>query len=235
MNGLLNLIIRKGYIDQEYIEAHTVGFEKLKETAAQWPPQRVEQVSGVPAAQLEEAADILGTTPTLVSTVLQGFYQSMQATAASVQVNNLHLIRGLLGRPGCGILQMNGQPTAQNTRETGCDGALPAFRNWDDQKHVSDLARVWNVDPQQIPSWAPPTHCMQMFRYAEQGSIKMLWVIATNPAVSLPDIPRIRRILQKEGLFLVVQDAFMTETAQYADVVLPAAIWGEKTGTFTKR
>jgi ferredoxin-nitrate reductase len=102
-----------------------VGFEKLKETAAQWPPQRVEQVRGVPADQLEEAAEILGTAPTLVSTVLQGFYRSMQATAASVQVNNLHLIRGLLGRPSCGILQMNGQPTAQNTRETVATALCP--------------------------------------------------------------------------------------------------------------
>ena len=71
---------------------------------------------------------------------------------------------------------------------------------------------------------------MQIFRYAEAGSIQFLWVIATNPAVSLPDLPRIRKILGKEDLFLVVQDAFLTETTEFADVVLPAAIWGEKTG-----
>jgi anaerobic selenocysteine-containing dehydrogenase len=89
------------------------------------------------------------------------------------------------------------------------------------------------VEPDRIPHWSPPTHAMQIFRYAEQGSIKLLWVSATNPAVSLPELHRVRRILSDESLFLVVQDAFLTETAALADVVLPAALWGEKTGTFT--
>ena len=84
-----------------------------------------------------------------------------------------------------------------------------------------------------IPHWSPPTHAMQIWRYAEQGSIKLLWISATNPAVSLPELSRIRSILAKDDLFVVVQDPFLTETAQYADVILPAAIWGEKTGAFT--
>ncbi|MBI3803106.1 MAG: nitrate reductase [Nitrospirae bacterium] len=233
MNGLLHLIIKNKWIDSGYIGAHTIGFDDLEKTVQAWTPARVEQISTVPAKKLQEAAEILGTAPTLVSAVLQGFYQSMQATAASCQVNNLHLIRGLIGRPGCGIYQMNGQPTAQNTRECGADGDLPAFRNWDNPKHIDELARLWNVDRGIIPHWTPPTHAMQIFRYAEQGSIKMLWISATNPAVSLPDLSRVRPILKKEGLFVVVQDAFMTETAALADVVLPAAIWGEKTGCFT--
>src|SRR5690349_22655452 len=157
----------------------------------------------------------------------------MQATASSVQVNNLHLITGLIGKDGCGIYQMNGQPTAQNTRETGADGDLPGFRNWGNEEHVKQLAELWNIDPIVIPHWAPPTHAMEIWRYAEQGSIKLLWISATNPAVSLPDLPRIRKILDKQDLFVVVQDAWMTETAEHADVVLPAAIWGEKTGCFT--
>jgi anaerobic selenocysteine-containing dehydrogenase len=98
---------------------------------------------------------------------------------------------------------------------------------------VADLARLWNVEPMQIPHWGPPTHAMEIFRYAERGSIEFLWVIGTNPAVSLPDLGRIRSILSQEGLFLVVSDAFLSETARLADVVLPAALWGEKTGTFT--
>jgi ferredoxin-nitrate reductase len=139
----------------------------------------------------------------------------------------------MLGKPGCGVLQMNGQPTAQNTRETGANGDLPAFRNWDNVDHIQQLADLWNVDRMKIPHWAPPTHAMQIFRYAEQGSINFLWISATNPAVSLPELSRIREILSKEDLFLVVQDLFLTETARFADVVLPAATWGEKTGTFT--
>ena len=233
LNGLLHLIIAAGQVDRAYVDAHTVGFDELARVVEGWDPGRVEAVSGVPAADLRAAADILGRAETLVSTVLQGVYQSMQGTAAACQVNNLHLIRGMLGRPGAGIYQMNGQPTAQNTRETGADGDLPGFRNWDNIEHIRELAGVWNVHVDKIPHWAPPTHAMQIFRYCETGSIRMLWIQATNPAVSLPELHRIREILRKPGLFVVVQDAFLTETAELADVVLPAALWAEKTGCFT--
>ena len=84
-----------------------------------------------------------------------------------------------------------------------------------------------------IPHWAPPTHAMQLWRYAEQGSIRLLWITATNPAVSLPDLARIRKILAREELLVVVQDLYMTETAELADIVLPGATWGEKTGCLT--
>lgn len=233
LNGLLNQVIESGRTDQKFIQEHTVGFEFLRDTVALWSPDRVEKVSGVPADKLRAAANILGFANSLVSSVLQGVYQSNQATAAAVQVNNLNLIRGLIGKPGCGVLQMNGQPTAQNTRECGADGDLPGFRNWDNPAHIEDLAKIWNVNPGIIPHWAPPTHAMQIFRYCETGSIRMLWISATNPAVSLPDLPRVRRILQKDSLFVIAQDAFMTETTELADVVLPAALWGEKTGCFT--
>jgi anaerobic selenocysteine-containing dehydrogenase len=233
INGLIHRIIQAGHIDRDYIEAHTSGFDELAATVRQWTPERVEEVTGVPSGLLCAAAKVLGETKSLVSTALQGVYQSMQATAAACQINNLHLIRGLLGCPGSGIYQMNGQPTAQNTRETGADGDLPAFRNWDNPEHIEELARLWNIDASVIPHWAPPTHAMQIFRYAETGSIKLLWISATNPAVSMPELRRVREILGKPDLFIVVQDAFRTETAEMADLVLPAAIWGEKTGCFT--
>ncbi|MFF4494931.1 molybdopterin oxidoreductase family protein [Streptomyces sp. NPDC001546] len=233
LNALLHEVIRAGHIDRDWIGAHTVGFEELEEAVKDCDPQWAADICDVRAADIMAAAELLGTADRLLSTVLQGVYQSHQATAAAVQVNNLHLIRGMLGRPGAGVLQMNGQPTAQNTRECGADGDLPGFRNWENDEHVADLARVWNVEPSAIPHYAPPTHALQMFRYAEQGSLKMLWISATNPAVSLPELARIRSILSRRRLFTVVQDLFLTETAQLADVVLPAATWGEKTGTFT--
>ncbi|MGY2079614.1 molybdopterin oxidoreductase family protein [Modestobacter sp. SYSU DS0657] len=233
MNALLHEVIANGWVDDEYVQAHAVGFAELEKRVADYPPPLAAQICDVPVEQIREAARILGTAERLMSSVLQGFYQSHQASAAATQVNNLHIIRGMLGRPGCGLLQMNGQPTAQNTRECGADGDLPAFRNWSNEAHVEDLARVWNLDPMQIPHYSPPTHAMQMFRYAEEGSIRFMWVQATNPAVSLPELGRIREVLAQERLFLVVQDIFLSETAQLADVVLPAATWGEKTGTFT--
>ncbi len=234
MNGLLHeIVVAHDWVDRDYVEAHTIGFEELAKRLEDFPVERAAEICDVPVDDLREAARLLGTTDHLLSTVLQGFYQSHQATAAAVQVNNLHLVRGMLGKPGCGVLQMNGQPTAENTRECGADGDLAGFRNWSNDAQVADLARVWNIEPTDIPHWSPPTHAMQMFRYAEDGSLRMLWVQATNPAVSLPELARIRSILSQERLFLVVQDLFLTETAQLADVVLPAATWGEKTGTFT--
>ncbi|WP_427912575.1 molybdopterin oxidoreductase family protein [Ramlibacter sp. MMS24-I3-19] len=233
LNGLLHLLMEGGHVDRAFVEAHTLGFDKLREVVQPYTPERVQQISGIDAQKLRDAARIIATSSMLLSTCLQGVYQSNQATAAAVQVNNINLVLGRIGKPGCGILQMNGQPTSENTRETGADGDLPAFRNWENTEHIAELARLWNVEPARIPHWAPPTHSMQIFRYCETGSIRMLWIQATNPAVSLPNLDRVRAILGKPDLFVVVQDAFMTETAALADVVLPTAIWGEKTGTFT--
>ena len=233
LNGLAQQLIENGWIDREFVDLHTIGFDALEQTVSSYTPDRVAEICGVAADDVRRAAQVIGEAEHLLTFVLQGVYQSHQATASACAANNVNLLRGMIGRPGCGILQMNGQPTAQNTRETGCNGDLPGFRNWQNEAHVAELARLWNVEPLQIPHWGPPTHAMEIFRYAEQGSIDFLWVSGTNPAVSLPQLDRIRSILSREGLFLVVSDAFLTETARLADVVLPAALWGEKTGTFT--
>jgi anaerobic selenocysteine-containing dehydrogenase len=233
MNALQRELIANGWTDRDYVDAHTTGFEELERTVDPYTPEKAAEICHVPADDIRAAARLIGTCERLLSTVLQGFYQSTQATAASCQVNNVHLLRGMLGRPGAGVLQMNGQPTAHNTRETGADGDLPGFRNWDNAEHIGELAALWNVDEMTIPHWAPPTHAMQIWRYAEQGSIVLLWISATNPAVSLPELSRIRQILERERLFVVVQDLFLNETAELADVVLPGATWAEKTGCFT--
>ena len=233
MNGLTRELFANGWIDEEWVQAHTIGVDELRSTVDPYTPDKVAQICGIDADDLRRAARIFGESENVLSTVLQGFYQSHQATASSVAVNNLHLLRGLIGRPGSGVLQMNGQPTAQNNRECGADGDLPGFRNWDNIKHVQELANLWNVDAVTIPHWAPPTHAMQIFNYAEEGSIELLWICATNPAVSMPESARIRKILQGDRCFVIVQDLFRTESAELADVVLPAAGWGEKTGTFT--
>jgi anaerobic selenocysteine-containing dehydrogenase len=233
LNGLAQQLIDNDRIDREFLDAHTVGLERLERTVSAYTPERVAEICGVAANDVRRAAEIVGDAERLLTFVLQGVYQSHQATASACAANNINLLRGMIGRPGAGILQMNGQPTAQNTRETGCNGDLPGFRNWQNEAHVAELARLWNVEQLQIPHWGPPTHAMEIFRYAEQGSIGFLWVSGTNPAVSLPELHRIRSILSRDDLMLVVSDAFLTETARLADVVLPAAIWGEKTGTFT--
>ncbi|NUO89956.1 MAG: molybdopterin-dependent oxidoreductase, partial [Dermatophilaceae bacterium] len=213
MNALLHELVATGAVDEEWVNSHTVGYDDLRKVVERYTPEVVSAICDVPADDIRAAARLLGDAQALVSTVLQGFYQSHQATAAAVQVNNVHLVRGLIGRPGCGILQMNGQPTAQNTRECGADGDMAGFRNWNNPDHVADLAKVWNIEPKQIPHATPPTHAMQIMRYVEDGSIRLLWVSGTNPAVSMPELARMREILSQERLFLVVQDIFLTETA----------------------
>jgi anaerobic selenocysteine-containing dehydrogenase len=233
LDALVHEVIANGWVDERYVADHAVGFEALERCTRDCTPEWAAGICDVDAAEIRDAARAIGTAERLLQTVLQGVYQSHQATAAACQVNNLAILRGMLGKPGCGVLQMNGQPTAQNTRETGADGDLPGFRNWANDDHVADLARVWNLEPLQIPHWGPPTHAMQIFRYVEQGSIRFLWVTATNPAASLPELARVRSLLERDSLFLVVQDIFPTETTALADVVLPAATWAEKTGTYT--
>ena len=233
MNALARELFVNGWVNDGWVAEHTVGVDDLRAVVEGYSPEEAGRICGVRPDDVRQAARIFGTSERVLSTVLQGFYQSHQATAAAVAVNNLHLLRGMIGRPGAGVLQMNGQPTAQNNRECGADGDLPGFRNWGNPEHVAELARLWNVDELTIPHWAPPTHAMQIFRYAEQGSIGLLWVAGTNPAVSMPELRRMRRVLGKQQCFTVVQDLFLTETARLADVVLPAAGWGEKTGCFT--
>lgn len=233
LNGLIQQLIEQGHADRAFVEAHTIGFDELAATVASYTPERVAEIAHIPADQIRQAASMIGGSKMLLSTCLQGIYQSNQGTAAAVQVNNVNLVLGRIGRPGCGILQMNGQPTAENSRETGSGGDLSGFRNFDNPCHVEEMAKLWNVDPATLPNWGPPTHALQIFDYVMDGSIRVLWIIGTNPAVSIPDLNRLRADLRRESVFVVVQDAFMTETADMADVVLPAAIWGEKTGCST--
>jgi anaerobic selenocysteine-containing dehydrogenase len=233
LNALQHELLAGGDIDEEFLPAHVIGLEDLRAQVASCTPEWAAGICGVDAGLIREAAAVIASAQRLLCTVLQGVYQSHQATAAACQVNNLVLLRGMLGRPGCGVLQMNGQPTAQNTRETGANGDLPGFRNWANDDHVEDLARIWNVDPLQIPHYGPPSHAMEMIRYMEEGSLSFFWVSATNPLVSLPEAGRIRSVFEQERVFLVVQDLFLTKTAAVADVVVPAATQTEKTGTFT--
>lgn len=233
LNGIQNLLFKKGYINEEYVKNFVVNRDALEKTVNDYPLDYVSKITAVPEADIEKAADILGKTPSLLSTALQGVYQSHQATASACAVNNINLLLGHLGKPGSGIFQMNGQPTAQNNREAGCNGEYPGFRNHLNKNHMQGLADLWNIDYDKLPHWNEPTHIQNILTYIQGGLMEMLWVSGTNPLVSLPNLPRTRDILTKPDLFLVVQDIFTTETTAIADVVLPAAAWGEKTGCFT--
>ncbi|KAF1838463.1 nitrate reductase [Decorospora gaudefroyi] len=233
LNGIEHLLFENDWVDYEWVEKHTVGLDALKDVVKKYTPDHVEEITGVPAEDLKKAAEIIGTTRTLLSTALQGVYQSNQATGAACQINNINLLRGMIGKPGCGIFQMNGQPTAQNNRETGCDGEFPGFRNHLNPAHMQQLAELWNIDPIKVPHWNEPTHIENILGFISKGTIEMLWISGTNPLVSLPNIQGVRDLMTKEDLFVICQDIYPTETTAIADVVLPAAAWGEKTGCFT--
>ncbi|MEV7804122.1 molybdopterin-dependent oxidoreductase [Microbispora sp. NPDC088329] len=228
LNGLLHELIAGGWHDVAYVAAHTVGFERLWRVVEAYPAKRAAEICGVPVALIEQAAEILGAAERLVSTVGPDFLGSNQATAAACQVNNVHLLRGMLGRPGAGLFQLGGPGC--DALEAGSAADLPGLRNWADPEHVRELADLWNVDPAVIPHWGPATHAGQILRYAEEGSVGLLWITASDPVTAVPGLDR---ILAREDLFVVVQDPYLTETARLADVVLPAAAWGEKTGTLT--
>jgi ferredoxin-nitrate reductase len=115
LNGIQYLMFENDWIDWDFVREHTVGVEPLKKVVMEFAPDKVEAITGVPASLLRKAAKIIGTSKTLLSTALQGVYQSNQATAAACQINNINILRGMLGKPGCGIFQMNGQPTGINS------------------------------------------------------------------------------------------------------------------------
>ncbi|WP_290588459.1 molybdopterin dinucleotide binding domain-containing protein [Alicyclobacillus sp.] len=163
----------------------------------------------------------------MVSTTLQGAYQSADATATCVAINNLHLIRGLIGKPGCGPLHMAGQPSSSTNRTVGGVGTYPAHRNPSNPKHIQEMARLWNVRPEDLEI-GPEKDIEYMIDQMERGALGLFWNIHTNPMVSLPNRMRARRAFEKT--FVVVQDCFLTETAEVADLILPTAMWGEKEG-----
>lgn len=231
LNGIIHLLIERGHVDRDFVAKHTVGFEELEAVARAYPPERAAEICGVPQAGLETAADWIGTTPRIVSTALMGVYQSVEATAAASLVNAVHLLMGAIGKPGAGPLLMAGQPSAMSNRETGAGGSYPAYRSPHSPAQMRDLCTHWNLDFNTFHHEVPKD-IVTMLEAAERGEIEFLWIIGTNPLVSMPDQNRTERILKR--LFVVVQDPFLdAETVDLADLYLPAAMWGEKTGCIT--
>lgn len=231
MNGIIHLLIAYGWVKRDFIDSYTVGYDALEAVVREYPPERVAEICGIPQRDLETAAEWIGTTPRMVSTVLQGFYQSVEATASSSLVNTVHLLTGAIGKPGAGPLLMAGQPSAMSNREAGADGSYPGYRNPHNPKHMKELAEHWNINFEQFHPEVPKD-ILTMMETAERGEIEFIWVVGTNPLVSLPDQNRSRRIFEK--MFVVVQDPFYdTESVELADIYFPAAMWGEKTGCVT--
>ncbi|QTD43074.1 molybdopterin-dependent oxidoreductase [Sporosarcina sp. Te-1] len=228
LNGIIRELIYNGTIDQPFIEAHTIGFEKMKESVEEWTLEKTAKTTGIPLETLAMAINQIAKTPSLVTTTLQGVYQSAEATTACVSVNNLHLVRGMIGRPGCGPLHMAGQPSSSANRTAGGVGTYPAHRNPTNEAHIREMAELWNVEMNCLPA-GPEKGIEDIISMVEREEVGFFWNIGTNPMVSLPNRRRARQALEKT--FVVVQDPFLTESSSVADVILPVALWGEKEGT----
>jgi anaerobic selenocysteine-containing dehydrogenase len=230
LNGIARLLIENDWVDSEFLNAHTVEYDSFRASVETFTPERVREICGVPEDDLRTAAQWIGTSERTVTTCLQGVYQTNQAAAAACLVNSLHLLMGKIGKPGCAPFQFAGQPSSMNTRETGADGTYPAYRNWEDPEHMADLAERWKVPVELLGK--KPVSAPEIFELMGNGDLRVLWVVGTNPAVSMTD--RRKQLAALNDVFLIVQDCFEdTETVAFADLLLPAAMWGEKEGCMT--
>jgi len=230
-NGILKILIEEGLVDREYVGAHTEGFDELVAHVGPYDLDRVAAECGVEADAVRHAALTIGRAERALVAWTMGVNHSVQGTETVTLLNTLCLVTGNVGRPGAAPLSITGQCNAMGTREAGFTASLPGYRAYDNDGDRADLAAIWNLPVDRIPA-ARGRAYPDIIDGVLDGTVKALWIIATNPPVSFPNRGRLERALSKLDL-LVVQDGFSTPTTELADVVLPAAIWGEKDGTFT--
>ncbi|VVD59421.1 nitrate reductase [Pandoraea capi] len=230
-HGMLHHLIWEGRIDRRYIDAHTDGFDALKQMLRAYPPQLVADICGIEESALRQAADWFGESPAALSLYCMGLNQSSHGTEKNLALIHLHLATGQIGRPGAGPFSLTGQPNAMGGREVGgLATMLAAHRDIGNAAHRAEVEQLWGV---QGLSDKPGLPAVEMFDAVRDGRIKAIWIACTNPVHSMPDSARVREALAAAE-FVVVQEAFhQTDTVPYADVLLPAASWGEKAGTVT--
>jgi assimilatory nitrate reductase catalytic subunit len=232
LNGIAHVLIRDGMIDRAYIDAHTSGFEEFATFVQAFTPEHVAAVTGLTEAQIVQTARLYGRAKAAFIGWTMGVNHSTQGSVTVAAINNLALITGNVGRAGSAPFSITGQCNAMGTREAGFTASLPGYRKFDDAAHREELAAIWKVPVERIPT-ARGLAYPDIIEAANAGKIKALWFIATNPVVSFPNRGLLEQALRSVE-FLVVQDGFHpTPTSDFADLVLPAAIWGEKEGTYT--
>jgi len=230
INGMMHVIIQEGLFDQEYVTSRTVGLDELKEMVARYTPDHVEGITGIPKEQLIQAARLYAQAPAASILYAMGITQHITGTDNVKSLANLAMLCGNVGVRGGGVNPLRGQNNVQGA----CDmGALPnvftGYQKVGDLAAHERMAKAWGVN--NLPQ-KPGLTVTDMMEKAHNGEIKALYVIGENPMVSDPDLNHSKEALKKLDL-LVVQDIFMTETAELAHVVLPSASFAEKEGTFT--
>jgi assimilatory nitrate reductase catalytic subunit len=232
-NGLLAEIVRRGAHQADFILAYTDDFESAAEVAMLSAPsiEAVAEACDVPIGDLQAFYDWFVTTERTVTVYSQGVNQSSAGTDKVNAIINAHLATGRIGRPGMGPFSVTGQPNAMGGREVGgLANQLAAHMSFDDVADVDRVARFWGASNIARTSGLK---AVDMFRAVDEGRIQAIWIMATNPAVSLPDGNSVRRALAKCPFVVVSDCEASTDTTQFARVLLPAAAWGEKDGTVT--
>jgi len=232
INGLIHVVIEHDLIDRGYIERHTTGFEELRASVREYTPERVAEITGLAPELIVRTAWTYARADAAFIGWTMGVNHSTKGTETVNAINNLALITGNIGRAGAAPFSITGQCNAMGTREAGFASCMPGYRVFESAADREELARLWNVPVERIPA-ARGLAYPDIIEAALEKKIRALWIIATNPIVSFPNLNTLQQAL--EGLeFLVVQDCYHpTATSEYAHLVLPAAGWGEKEGTYT--
>jgi nitrate reductase (cytochrome) len=241
MNAMAHVLVKENLIDQQFISEsvnfndgqNAITFDDYKKFLEKYTPEYASAQSGVPAAQIVEAARMFGKSPTAVSLWCMGVNQRSNGVFLNNLIHNIHLLTGKLGKPGCDSFSLTGQPNAcGGIREGGAlSHLLPGHRMVANEEHRKETAAVWGVPAENIQP-TPGRHTIAMFTGQGTGDIKCQYVMCTNPLHSLPNLNKYVPGFQKA--FTVVAESFYpTETAKHADVVLPVAFWVEKEGVYT--
>jgi len=232
INGLIHILIENDLIDREYIAAHTTGFDALCVSVREYTPERVSEITGLPVDLLYRTASLYGNARAGLIAWTMGVNHSTKGTETVNAINNLALITGNIGRTGAAPFSITGQCNAMGTREAGFASSLPGYRKFESMEDRAELAAIWGVPAERIPT-ARGLAYPDIIEAVLSKRIRALWIIATNPIVSFPNLGVLKQALETLD-FLVVQDGFHpTPTSECAHLVLPAAIWGEKEGTYT--
>ncbi len=232
LNALAHVILEERLHDEEYIKAHTEGYQEFNSLVAQYDPITASKICGIDEDTIRNVARLFAKAEAAMSIWTMGINQSTHGSDGVVAINNLHLITGNIGKPGASSLSITGQCNAMGTREWSSCSGLPGYRTLENQQDRKDIAEFWGVDEEFFPQ-KRGMFMTDILPAIETGQVKGLWLIATNPMTSMANTARIRKTLEKLE-FLVVQDAYEdVETNQYSHVYLPAAVWAEKEGCFT--
>jgi assimilatory nitrate reductase catalytic subunit len=229
--GVLRLMIEHGWVDRAFVDAHTTGFPEVERAVAEWTPSRTAHVTGVSEKAIRQAAEWWGTARTSFLMHARGIEHHTHGVQNCLGAINIVLASGRIGREGCGYATITGQGNGQGGREHGqkCD-QLPGGRDIANPEHRAHVAKVWGVAPEELPPAG--VDCYEMLRKVDQGEIRGLLSLCFNPMVSLPDSHFVRRMLEKLEFYAAI-DFFLSESAQFADVVLPGSLHEEDEGIVT--